>query len=102
MTDFLQAQQSQAALKSSAPQAGSVEMIEKITLLEKNIQALTNREDNIHAEIKAVKTNVESVKRGFTAQIHQINVCINFDTTEFKMDFLGKHEWNVYICQFMR
>ena len=90
MTDFLQAQQSQAALKSSAPQAESIEITEKITLLEKNIQTLTNREDNIHAEIKAVKTNVESVKRGFTAQIHQINVCHNFETTWFKMAFLRK------------
>ena len=73
MTDFFQAQQSQSDLQSTS---GSVEVADKISLLEENIQTLTNQRDVFNGEIKAIKSNVESVEKKLINQIHQINVSL--------------------------
>ena len=73
MTDFLEAQQSQSDLQSTSR---SVDVIEKISLLQENFQTLANQGEMFNDEIKAIKSNVELVEKGLTNQIHQINVSL--------------------------
>ena len=73
-TNWLQAQ-SPANVKSQAPTIASVSLQEKIGLLEENVEALLKKDRSINEEIKAVKSNVNSVKNGLSNQIRQINVC---------------------------
>ena len=76
LTELLQTRQpaakSQAAVKS-------IELQEKIDLLQENVEKLLNQDRNINLEIKEIKSNVESVKNGLSNQIQQINVCQIFD-----------------------
>ena len=72
-TYWLQAQPT--AVKSQAVTIGSVSLSEKIDLLEGNVESLLKNDQSINEEIKAVKSNVNSVKFGLANQIQQINVC---------------------------
>ena len=74
MTDLLQTQQS--AAKSPAVVVRSVDLKEKISLLDQNVESLLNQDLKINREIEGVKSNVESVKNGLSKQIQQINVCL--------------------------
>ena len=74
MTDLLQTQQS--AAKSPAVVVRSVDLKEKISLLDQNVESLLNQDLKINREIEGVKSNVESVKNGLSNQIQQINVCL--------------------------
>ena len=72
LTDLLQTRQPTA--KSQAAAVRSIELKDKINLLGENIETLLNQDRNINREIKEVKSNVESVKKGLSNQIQQINV----------------------------
>ena len=74
LTDLLQTRQ--PAAKSQAVK--SIELQEKIDVLEENVETLLNQDRNINGEIREVKSNVETVKDGLSNQIQQINVCYNF------------------------
>ena len=72
LTDFLEDRQSQSDLQSTSH---SVDVIEKISLHEENIQTLTTQGNLFNVEIKAMKSKVELMEKGLSNQIHQINVC---------------------------
>ena len=73
LTNWLQAQP--PAVKSQVATIGSVTLQEKIGLLEGNVESLLKKDQSINEEIKAVKSNVNSVQTGLANQIRQINVC---------------------------
>ena len=53
---------------------GSADLKGRISLLEDNVKSLLNQDSSINAEIKEVKSIVESIKNGLSNQIQQINV----------------------------
>ena len=69
---MLQAQK--PAVKSPAVVIRSMDLKEKINLLEENVESLLNQDRNITEEIKEVKSNFATVKAGLTNQIQQISV----------------------------
>ena len=68
----------QPAVKSQAVVVESVDLREKIYLLEQNVKSLLDQDRNINQEIKEVKSNFETVKNGLTNQIQQISVSLKF------------------------
>ena len=64
----------QPAPKSQAVRVESVGLNEKINLLAENVQSLLDSNQTIENEIEAVQSNVESIAKGLTNQIKQINV----------------------------
>ena len=69
---MLQAQQ--PAVKSPAVVVRSMDLKEKINLLEENVESLLNQDRNITEDIKEVKSTFATVKAGLTNQIQQISV----------------------------
>ena len=75
MADLLKL--NQPAPKSQALRIESVGLNEKINLLAENVQSLLDRNQTIDNEIKTVQSNVESMAKGLTNQIKQINVSLS-------------------------
>ena len=75
MADLLKL--NQPAPKSQAVRIESVGLNEKINLLAENVQSLLDRNQTIDNEIKTVQSNVESIAKGLTNQIKQINVSLS-------------------------
>ena len=67
-------QAKEPAVKSPAVVVKSMDLKEKINLLEENVESLLNQDRNITEEIKQVKLNFATVKAGLTNQIQQISV----------------------------
>ena len=67
-------QAKEPAVKSQAIVVRSMDLKEKINLLEENVESLLNQDRNITEEIKEVKSNFATVKAGLTNQIQQISV----------------------------
>ena len=67
-------QAKEPAVKSPAVIVKSIDLKDKINLLEENVESLLNQDRNITEEIKQVKLNFATVKAGLTNQIQQISV----------------------------
>ena len=74
MADLLKL--NQPAPKSQAVRVESVDLNEKINLLDENVQSLLDRSQTIDYEIKTVQSKVEFIAKGLTNQIMQINVSL--------------------------
>ena len=88
--------------ESQAARIESADLNEKLNLLAENVQSLLERNQTIDNEIETVKSNVESLFKGFATQIRQINVSLkNCLYKKVLIDYSGKSEWNIHICKFL-